>query len=201
MANNVEFHTSLDDKSYRNTIYWNTFCRKKALFLILVIMYAYGMFSVAMILRRVDVSNQNVLFALAVSFLCVILPVINVGMMERRIRKTIKQRDIPTDSLKRIHINENQIEVYKIEKKEHLSFSWDDVDGVYATPEQVILCMKNNMLIPMNKGQAKPDQMGWVIAMAEEKNLIRTGMKFSTIRMIIIVITGLTLILGTPVGK
>ena len=61
--------------------------------------------------------------------------------------------------------------------------------------------MKNNMIFPMNKGQANPEQMGWVIAMAEEKKLFRTGMKFSTMRIVIILITGLALIWGTPVLK
>ena len=84
MVNNVEFHTSLDDKRYRKTIYWNTFCRKKALFLILVVMYAYGMFSVATIIRQADFTNPNILPTLGVSFLCVILPIVNIIMMETK---------------------------------------------------------------------------------------------------------------------
>ena len=191
----VEFTTSLDERLYRKTIYWNLFCKRKWLFFIFAAMYGYGMITIGFTFRITTEYTGEVVRSLAVSFLCMILPIISLLIQERRVRKTIKTRDISRDTEKNIHMSSQYISIFRVEKQEKKEYTWKDVAGVYDVAPRVIICMNDGQMFLMNPNQTTAKDREWVMKVAKENQVIKRAMKSKSLKLALIIITAISMII------
>lgn len=193
-----EANISLKEQDYRNLMYWSLFCRNKLLTVLLILIYGYGMLTLSTMVNSLSNIEDSMLMSLAISVLCLVMPIISITTHERRIRQTLSKNNIENLTRKRVTLSPNHITIYRVEKNQLNDYTWDDVEGIYNTKSSVIMCMKNKQILPIYAQRNSPETLTFVQDMAKEKNLNRFCFSGKAIIIIILAITLLGMILGVP---
>lgn len=193
-----EVNISLKENQYRNLMYWSLFCCNRGLTILMLIVYAYGMISVSSLVRNLSQFDESMFIPLAVSILCLVMPIINVTMYEHRIRRTLKTDDIEDKTRKHLTMTENGITVLRVRKNQFDNYKWEDVERVYRTADAVVLFMKNKQVLPIYAATNTPEALDFAYEKGAEKGVIKKAFRGKNIRLILILITLVGMILGVP---
>lgn len=193
-----EVNISLKENQYRSLMYWNLFCCNRGLTTLMLIIYAYGMISVSSLVRNLSQFDESMFIPLAISVLCLVMPIINVTTYEHRIRKTLKNDDIEDKTRKHITMTENGITVLRVRKNQFDNYKWDDVERIYRTKDMVVIFMKNKQVLPIYAVNNAPEALDFAYNKGVEKGVIKKAFHGKNIRLILILITLVGMILGVP---
>lgn len=181
----VEFMSSLVEKSYKKVAYWNLFCRKWILPGLLTVMYAYGAFS---IVRALKIGNtygaSQFVVSICFALLGLIMPSIVLFMNESRMRKEMKNHNIPEDTRKFIRMAGDEISLLRMKKNEMLEYTWEDVEGVYAFPERVIFAMKDKQIFMADSDKISEEGRAFLLNKADEHHVIKRAVELKNVFMI-----------------
>ena len=192
----VEFMSSLVEQSYEKVAYWNIFCRKLLLPGLLTIMYAYGGFSLVGALK-IGNSYGASQFVVSICFalLGIIMPSIVLIMNENRMRKEMKNHNIPEDTRKFIRMTGDEISLLRMKINEMLEYTWSDVEGVYAFPERVIFSMKDKQIFMADSDKISEEDRAYLLKRAEENHVLKRAIRIHTVilvgAVIVVVAAGL----------
>lgn len=193
----VEFMSSLEERSYKKVAYWNLFCRKMILPVLLTIMYAYGAFSLVHALKIGNTYGMSQ-FVVSISFalLGLIMPTIVLIMNEKRMRKEMKSHNIPEDTRKFIRMAGDEISLLRMKINEMLEYKWNDVEGVYPFPERVIFSMKDKQIFMADSDRISEEDRAYLLKRAEETHVLKKAVRIHTVILAGGVITAAAAVLG-----
>ena len=170
----VEFMSSLDDKTYKKVAYWNLFGRKLLLPGILIVMYAYGAFSIVRVFKvGMTYGSSQFVTLLCFAVLGFIMPTLVLVMNERRMRKEMKSHNIPEDTRKFIRMVGDEISLLRMKKNEMLEYTWKEVDGIYPFPARIIFAMKDKQIFMADSQKISDGDRLYIMEKAQENHVVK----------------------------
>lgn len=198
----IEFTSELNEKQFDKLTSWNMYCRKKAMTVILLVMYAFSIWGVAFALMSAKYRTpQETLVSGGISLIGVIVVGSLVFTQRRRAKKSIKQGNLEEKTRKEIRMTNEEIVVYRVKADDRRVYSWADMDGIYNYLNLKVFAMKDGQIFCLDPAKEPVASLEFVEEQADVSQLNKKSLSMKTIRYVALGITAFAIGLTSGLGQ
>lgn len=155
----------LDEKKFLEVSLWNMFCKKRILSVILIIIFAMGLITIASALPALKTGNTNAfIFNGGIGFVVIVMAWYLLYSNISRLKRSAKNEEFLAKTEKHIKMDEDKILNYRISAEEQISYEWKQLAGAYDTGDDIILCMKDEQILVFEKSKLQPEEIEFIKA-------------------------------------
>ncbi|MBQ8639838.1 MAG: hypothetical protein IJ468_11795 [Lachnospiraceae bacterium] len=193
----VNHVVKLDGKKFYDVSLWNMFCRKKALSIMLLIVYAVGLSTIATAMPALRSGNTNgFIMNAGIGIIVLIMTLYMTYNNISRLKRSSRNEEFLAKTEKHIKMDEDQIINYRVSVSEQISYKWDQVVGVYDLKDDVVFCMKDEQILLLEKSKLETKELEFIRAKADVRMLWKKSAPMALWLVIAAVVTVVCVAVG-----